>query len=46
MSQWNKKENQMTLTCDPKLNSLLFWFTVYSSQSKEVQYNALEKKGR
>lgn len=34
MGQWNKKENQMTLTCDPNLNLLRFWFAVYSNQNR------------
>ena len=33
MGQRDKKENQMTLTCDPNLNLLLFWFVVYSNQT-------------
>lgn len=32
MGQWNKKENQMTLTYDPNLNLLLFWFAVFRSE--------------
>lgn len=34
MGQWDKKENQMTLTCDPNLNLLLFWFAVNSLQNR------------
>lgn len=34
MGQWDKKENQMTLTCDPNLNLVLFWFALYSDQNR------------
>lgn len=34
MGQWDKKESQMTLTCDPNLNLVFFWFALYSDQNR------------
>lgn len=32
--QWDKKEHQMALTCGLSLNSVLFWYAVYSNQNR------------
>lgn len=35
MGQRDKKENQMTLTCDPNLNLVLFSFAMYQNQNRD-----------
>lgn len=38
MGQLGKKENQMTLTCGPNMNLLLFWFVFKSEHRFSVMF--------